>query len=155
MIGLGADRMNATAGTARREIASDADVRTVTNVMERDVPGMITYEQIAELSDETSLPLIDIIRALARCAGDSEAARTKLMNGGHIDVADRKVAENLAMTLVEEGLCFSCETTPDDHWRFRVPAEYVARACTLTYVSRVRALKAGLKEEASERRAAG
>lgn len=155
MIGFAGRLVAAADGLARREIAVDADVHAATNVMERDATGMITYEQIAELSEETSLPLIDIIRALARCAGDSEAARTKLMNGGHIDVTDRKVAENLARTLVEEGLCFSCESTPDDHWRFQVPAEYVARACALTYVSRVRALKAGLKEEASERRAAG
>jgi hypothetical protein len=154
MTGFGAEAMAAASvETARLEIAADVDVRTTTNVMERDANGMITYEQIAELSDETSLPLIEIIRALARCAGDSEAARAKLMNGGHIDVTDRKVAENLARTLVEEGLCFSCETTPEDHWRFRVPAEYVARACTLTYVSRVQALKAGWKEEASARRA--
>jgi hypothetical protein len=101
---------------------------------------MITYAQIAELSDQTSLPLIEIIRALARCAGDSEAARLRLMDGGHIDVIDRKVAENLAATLIEEGQRFSCEVTEDEHWRFRVPSEYVARACTLGAAPHVRAL---------------
>lgn len=40
---------------------------------------MITYTQIAELSDKTSLPLIEIIRALARSNGDSRLARARLM----------------------------------------------------------------------------
>jgi hypothetical protein len=42
---------------------------------------MITYAQIAELSDQTSLPLIQIIRALARSAGDSDVARARLTDG--------------------------------------------------------------------------
>ena len=101
---------------------------------------MITYAQISELSEQTSLPLIEIIRALARCAGDSEAARLRLMVGGHIDIVDRKVAENLAAMLIEEGQRFSCEATEDEHWRFCVPSEYVARASTLSVPPHVRSL---------------
>jgi hypothetical protein len=101
---------------------------------------MITYAQIAELSDETSLPLIEIIRALARCAGDSEAARLRLTDGGHVDVVYRKVAENLAAALIEEGQRFSCEVTEEDLWRFCFPSEYVARAGTISAAPHVRAL---------------
>jgi len=132
----------ATEGSANAGNAADAGAHAGRDVMDRDTNGMITYEQIAELSEQTSLPLIEIIRALARCAGDIEAARTKLMDGGHIDILDKKVAENLAATLVDEGLCFSCETSGDERWRFRVPAQYVARACTLSYLSKVHALAA-------------
>jgi len=80
----------ATEGSASPGNAADAGVHAGRDVMDRDTNGMITYEQIAELSEQTSLPLIEIIRALARCAGDSEAARTKLMDGGHIDILDKK-----------------------------------------------------------------
>jgi hypothetical protein len=62
------------------------------------------------------------------------------MDGGHIDVVVRKVAENLAATLLEEGLRFSWEVPEDEPWRFRVPSEYVARACTLGAAPHVRAL---------------
>jgi hypothetical protein len=102
---------------------------------------MITYAQIAELSDKTSLPLIEIIRALARSAGDSELARAELMHGdsGHVEITSRKVAENLATSLVGEGLPFCCETTAEEHWRFSLPAEYLPRACLLSHLPLVRA----------------
>jgi hypothetical protein len=42
---------------------------------------MISYAQLAELSDQTSLPLVKIIRALSRSAGNSDVALEKLIEG--------------------------------------------------------------------------
>jgi len=98
---------------------------------------MITYTQIAELSEQTSLPLIEIIRALTENDGDSEAAHAALTeeDSGRIDIYERKVAENLATTLVSEGLRFTCEIT-GSHWRFRIPPDSVSRVRTLGHLSR-------------------
>jgi len=49
---------------------------------------MITYAQLAELSDQTSLPLIEIIRALSRSAGNSAAARARLMEGDAVQAEE-------------------------------------------------------------------
>lgn len=57
----------------------------------------VTYTQIAELSAQTSMPLIQIIRALVRNAGNTAAAREALMNGdSNLAVADSPNAENPA-----------------------------------------------------------
>ncbi|MEO7323408.1 MAG: hypothetical protein ABIW82_01115 [Dokdonella sp.] len=39
---------------------------------------LITYAQISSLSEQVSLPVVDIIRALVRHAGNGEAAREML-----------------------------------------------------------------------------
>jgi hypothetical protein len=102
-----------------------------------DPNSMITYTQIAELSERTALPLIEVIRALTETEGDSEAALARLheRDSGSIDVVDRKVAENLATTLVSEGLCFTCETRGAQLWRFRVPPESVVHVRRLGHIA--------------------
>ncbi|MFI4970598.1 MAG: hypothetical protein ACHP7D_10365 [Lysobacterales bacterium] len=117
---------------------------------------MITYEQIAELSEQTSLPLIEIIRALQENGGDSEAARAALTaDSGRIDVADRKLAENLATKLVDAGLHFVCETTPQGQWLFRVSAENVTHIRKLGALSRRQARATPPTVPPDRRRASG
>ncbi len=102
-------------------------------------PVQISYQAIEELSSYTTAPVIEIIRTLLKCNGDIEVARIALTESGfgRIDVFDRKVAENLATTLVSEGLRFICETT-DRHWRFRIPPNSVFRVRALGHLSRRR-----------------
>jgi hypothetical protein len=101
----------------------------------------VTYAKIEELSDGTSLPVIEVIRALFRSGGDVVAAREALLSGdaGRIEVAGRNVAEHLAAMLAGTGLQFACEPAAGDLWQFRMPTECIARARALGYLSRRRA----------------
>jgi len=78
---------------------------------------MITYEQIDQLERETALPFVTIVRALA-------AKEDRGRGGGapycSIDIASRSEAEALAVSLVGEGLRFSCEAIGTRRWRFAV-----------------------------------
>jgi hypothetical protein len=94
---------------------------------------MITYEQVDELSGQTSLPLIEIIRALHDSGGDSDAARAVLTgnDSSRIDIHDRELARMLATTLIEDGTHFVCETTGQEEWLFRMSPESATRVCTV------------------------
>lgn len=99
----------------------------------------MTHAHTVTRGGQTSHALAEAMQIMAENARDE--ARATMINGdfGHIDIIDRKTAESLATVLVDERLRFTCETTEQERWRFRILPESVARVCVLANLPQRRA----------------
>jgi len=86
---------------------------------------MLTRARIDEIRRNTGVSLVDAMHALAMADGDVERAIDDLNNHERsrnraVLAPTRDEAQRIAAALVDSGIWFECEVTPDAQWRFSV-----------------------------------
>jgi len=98
---------------------------------------MLTQAHINEIRRQTGVSTVDAMHALAVANGDVPRAIDDLHD--HARAGNRSVvvstkdgAQRIAAALIDSGIWFECEVTPDAHWRFSVALGAYARLLALS-----------------------
>ncbi|HEX3894699.1 MAG TPA: hypothetical protein VHW73_00670 [Rudaea sp.] len=102
---------------------------------------MLTQGRIDEVRRQVQVSTMDAMHALSMTGGDVERAVEELnhhstSSNRPIVVKDRAQAQRLAAALVESGIWFECEATPNGERRFSVATGAYARLRVLHDVTR-------------------
>jgi hypothetical protein len=97
---------------------------------------MLSQDRIEQVRRQTSVSMVDAVHALTVAEGDVDRAIEKLNDHAHagnraIIAGSRGHAQRIAAALVDSGIWFECETTPEGQWRFCVALGAYARLCAL------------------------
>jgi hypothetical protein len=104
---------------------------------------MLTQANIDEIRRQTGVSTVDAMHALAMADGNVPRAIGDL-NDAHygnraILALTKDSAQRIAAALVDAGIWFECELTPDKQWRFAVALGAYARLLAVSAAANVAA----------------